>query len=111
MTPTLTPLLGGIEQIFLLMFLFMILVGIAGGNPSMVLTPVFDIVGRLAGMILSLLSTLITRVFQFGLTLLTSGLKGMLTVITEGASRRTNRKKRSNVRTTEIKPIQIQLSP
>lgn len=63
MTPT-SSALGGIEQIFLLIFMLMILVAIAGGNPSMVLKPVFDIVGQLVMALISLLSQLLIALFR-----------------------------------------------
>lgn len=65
----------GIEQLFLLLFLLMVLVGIAGGNPSMVLKPVFDIVGQIVMALLSLLSTLLISLIKLLGSLLTSGIK------------------------------------
>lgn len=66
---------SGIEQIFLLLFVLMVLVGIAGGNPSMVLKPVFDIVGQIVMTLLSLLSTLLISLIRLLGSLLTSGIK------------------------------------
>lgn len=81
MTPTSSPL-GGIEQVLLLLFMLMVLVAIAGGNPSMVLNPVFDIVGQMVKALLSLLSTLLISLFRvlgnvlmLGVNLLTEALK------------------------------------
>lgn len=45
---------GLIEQLLLPVFVLICFVGIAGGNPSMVLTPVFEIAGRLAMMAINL---------------------------------------------------------
>lgn len=70
-----TSVLTGIEQIFLLLFVLMVLVGIAGGNPSMVLKPVFDIVGQIVMSFLSLLSTLLISLIRLLGSLLTSGIK------------------------------------
>lgn len=70
-----TSVLASIEQIFLLLFVLMVLVGIAGGNPSMVLKPVFDIVGQIVLAILNLLSTLLISLIKLLGSLLTSGTK------------------------------------
>lgn len=71
MTPN--SMLGGIEQILLLVFMLMILVGIAGGNPSTVLQPLFAIAGQLASMLLNLISKLVLMIVQGVCTLLLSG--------------------------------------
>ena len=73
MAPTSSPL-GGIEQILLLLFMLMVLVAIAGGNPSMVLNPVFDIVGQMVKALISLLSTLLISLFRVLGTVLVSGI-------------------------------------
>jgi hypothetical protein len=70
-----TLVFGSIEQIFLLLFVLMVLVGIAGGNPSMVLKPVFDIVGQIVMTLLSLLSTLLISLIRLLGTLLAEGIK------------------------------------
>lgn len=70
-----TSALAGIEQIFLLLFVLMVLVGIAGGNSSMVLKPVFDIVGQIVMTLLSLLSTLLISLTRLLGSLLRSGIK------------------------------------
>lgn len=75
MTDATSSAIGGIEQIFLLLFVLMVLVGIAGGNPSMVLRPMFDIVGQLAMALISLLSTLLISVFRVLASVLLSGIK------------------------------------
>lgn len=67
--------LCGIEQILLLLFVLMVLVGIAGSNPSMVLKPVFDTVGQILMTLLSLLSTLLISLIRLLVSLLTSGIK------------------------------------
>lgn len=72
MTPTTVTPLAGIEQILLIVFVLMVFVGIAGGNPSMVLKPTFDIVGQLATMLLGLISTLVATLFQTLLSVLVS---------------------------------------
>ncbi len=81
--------LGFIEQILLLIFMLMLFVGIAGGNPSMVIKPVFDIVGQLLGTVLSLLCSLLLTVFRASITLLTSGLQALVAMLTN--SRNINR--------------------
>ena len=81
--------LGFIEQILLVIFMLMLFVGIAGGNPGMVIKPVFDIVGQLLGTILSLLCSLILTVFRALITLLTSGLQALVAMLTN--SRNINR--------------------
>ncbi|MFN8658165.1 MAG: hypothetical protein U0105_17645 [Candidatus Obscuribacterales bacterium] len=77
------------EQILLLIFTLMIFVGIAGGNPGMVLKPVFDIVGQLVGMLLGLLSTLIVTVFRAVCTLVVSAIQALSAMLTN--SRNINR--------------------
>lgn len=67
--------LCGIEQILLLLFVLMVLVGIAGGNPSMVLKPVFDIFGQIVMALLSLLSAILISLIRLLGSLLTSGIK------------------------------------
>lgn len=74
MTPT-SSALGGIEQIFLLLFMLIILFAIAGGNPSMVLKPVFDIVGQLVKALLSLLTQLLIALFRLLANVVVSGTK------------------------------------
>ncbi len=74
MTPT-SSALGGIEQIFLLLFMLMVLVVLAGGNPSMVLKPVFDIVGQLVMALVSLLSQLLIALFRVLASIVISGTK------------------------------------
>jgi len=88
MSPQATPL-GFIEQILLVIFMLMLFAGIAGGNPSMIIKPVFDIVGQLLGTVLSLLCSLILTVFRTLLTLLVSGLQALAAMLAN--SRNINR--------------------
>ncbi len=88
MSPQATPL-GFIEQILLLIFILMLFAGIAGGNPGMIIKPVFDIVGQLLGTVLSLLCSLILTVFRALLTLLVSGLQALAAMLAN--SRNINR--------------------
>lgn len=81
--------LGFIEQILLLIFMLMLFAGIAGGNPGMIIKPVFDIVGQLLGTILGLLCNLILTVFRALITLLTSGLQALVAMLAN--SRNINR--------------------
>jgi len=73
MTPTTSPVLGGIEQILLVVFILMIFVGTAGGNPSMVLKPLFEIVSQIVMALISLLCALLTSLLQIGMAVLLSG--------------------------------------
>jgi TRAP-type C4-dicarboxylate transport system permease small subunit len=90
MTPTSSPL-GGIEQVLLLLFMLMVLVGIAGGNPSMVLNPVFDIVGQMVRALLSLLSTLLITLFRVLGNVLVSGINLLAETLKNGSGRQNKR--------------------
>lgn len=90
MTSTSSPL-GGIEQILLLLFMLMVLVGIAGGNPSMVLNPVFDIVGQMIKALISLLSTLLITLFRVLGSLFVSVIKLLAETLKNGSGRQNNR--------------------
>lgn len=81
--------LGFIEQILLVIFMLMLFAGLAGGNPAMIIKPVFDIVGQLLATVLSLLCSLILTVFRTALTLLVSGLQALATMLAN--SRNINR--------------------
>lgn len=81
--------LGFIEQILLVIFMLMLFVGIAGGNPSMIIKPVFGIVGQLLGTILSVLCSLLLTVFRALITLFMSGLQALVAMLTN--SRNINR--------------------
>jgi hypothetical protein len=89
-TPT-SSALGGIEQIFLLLFMLMVLVGIAGGNPSMVFNPVFDIVGQMVKALISLLSTLLITLFRVLGSVLVSGVRLLAEALTNGSGRQNKR--------------------
>jgi len=80
---------GFVQQILLVIFILMLFTGIAGGNPGMIIKPVFDIVGQLVGTLLSLLCSLILTVFRTALTLLVSGLQALATMLAN--SRHINR--------------------
>lgn len=86
-----TPLLGGIEQILLLLFMLMVLVGLAGGNPSSVITPVFDIAKQLITALLSLLSSLLISLIQLVTTVLTSGVKLLSETLRDASKTQRNR--------------------
>ena len=83
--------LGGIEQILLLVFMLVVLVGVAGGNPSMVLKPVFDIVGQIVMALISLLSTLLISLLRVLASVLMSGLKLLAETLANGAERQNKR--------------------
>src|SRR5579885_182134 len=76
-----------IGQLLLPIFMLMILVGVVGGNPSMVLKPTFDILGQIVMAVISLLSTLITTLFRVGLSGLLSGAQALLSGLQSGSSR------------------------
>lgn len=69
------------EQILLPIFLLMLLVGIAGGNPGMVVKPLFDIVSQLVGTFLQLLCTLLVTVFRAICTLVVSAIQAISAMI------------------------------
>jgi len=77
------------EQILLPVFMLMLLVGIAGGNPGMVVKPLFDIVSQLVGTILQLLCTLIVTLFRGACTLVISAIQAISTMLID--SRNINR--------------------
>jgi hypothetical protein len=69
------------EQILLPVFMLMLLVGIAGGNPGMVVKPLFDVVSQLVGAVLQLLCTLIVTLFRAACTLVLSAIQAISTTI------------------------------
>jgi hypothetical protein len=69
------------EQLLLPVFMLMLLVGIAGGNPGMVVKPLFDIVSQLVGALIQLLSTLIVTLFRAACTLVVSAIQAISTMI------------------------------
>ncbi|HEY9786832.1 MAG TPA: hypothetical protein V6D17_15690 [Candidatus Obscuribacterales bacterium] len=93
MTPDQNPLLGSIEQILLVVFILMLFVGIAGGNPAMVLKPTLDIVGHIVGALLGLLCTLVATLFRVVLSLLAAALQAAGSMVQSTSSRNINRPK------------------
>ncbi|HEY9793618.1 MAG TPA: hypothetical protein V6D22_24685 [Candidatus Obscuribacterales bacterium] len=93
MTPGVNSPLGFVEQILLVVFMLMLFAGLAGGNPSMVLKPMFDIVGQLVGAILGLLCTLIATLFRMLLSLLVSGLQAAASMAQSAGSSEINHPK------------------
>jgi len=83
--------IGGIEQILLLIFMLVVLMGIAGGNPSMVLKPVFDIVGQIVMALISVLSTLLISLFRVLASALVSGLQFLAETLVNGDERQNKR--------------------
>jgi hypothetical protein len=69
------------EQILLLVFMLMLFVGIAGGNPGMVVKPLFDIVSQLVGTFLQMLCTLVITLFRAAFTLLVSAIQAISTML------------------------------
>ncbi|MBZ0189783.1 MAG: hypothetical protein K8F91_26290 [Candidatus Obscuribacterales bacterium] len=90
MTPP-TSWLGGIEQIFLLIFMLIVLVGIAGGDASMVLKPVFGIVQQIVMSLISLLSNLLMSLFTLSANLLISGFKLLAETLANASKSEKNR--------------------
>lgn len=91
MTPYANSPLGFVEQILLIIFALMLFVGIAGGNPGMVLKPLFEITGQLVGTLLSLLSNLAATLFRALLSLAMDGLGALASTIQSTHSRNINR--------------------
>lgn len=91
MTPYANSPLGFIEQILLVVFTLMLFAGLAGGNPSMVLKPLFEITGQLIGTLLSLLCTLIVTLFRAVLSLIVSGVGALASMAQSANSRNINR--------------------
>ena len=64
MTPHIDSLFGIVEQVFLLAFILMLLVGLAGGRSEAVIRPLFEIfstmLSALMGLMLLLLKTLLS---------------------------------------------------
>lgn len=89
MTPPMS-WLGGIEQIFLLIFMLIVLVGIAGGDPSMVLKPVFGIVQQIVMALISVLGTLLISLFRLFANILISGFKLLSTALANASKSQGN---------------------
>jgi hypothetical protein len=83
--------LGVFEPLLLLVFTLMLLVGIAGGNPGIVLKPVFDILGQLLGAFISLLCTAVTALIRVGIGLALSAGQKLLDGLQESSKRNINR--------------------
>lgn len=79
--------LGFIEQIILIIFTLMLFAGLAGGNPSMVLKPTFEIAGQIVMALISLLSALITTLFRVALSAVISGVQALASGLQSGSSR------------------------
>ena len=88
MTPTTSPVLGGIEQTLLVVFILMVFVGIAGGNPGMVLKPLFDIVGQIVMALISLLSALVISLLRLAMSVLLSGGQSLTATLQSSADRK-----------------------
>lgn len=73
MTTPISSAFVGVEQILLLLFVSMLLAGIAGANPGMVLKPVFEIVAQILMLLISLLSQLLIALFRVVASALVSG--------------------------------------
>ncbi|HEY9786349.1 MAG TPA: hypothetical protein V6D17_13160 [Candidatus Obscuribacterales bacterium] len=79
--------LAGVEQILLIIFMLMVFVGIAGGNPSMVLKPVFEIIGQILMALISLLTALITTLFRVVLSVFLAAIQSLAAGLKSNSSR------------------------
>ena len=75
------------EQILLLIFTLMLFVGLAGGNPGMVLKPIFEIASQLIGTILSLVCSLLLMLFRALLSLLAAGVQALASATSRNINR------------------------
>lgn len=91
MTPHVYSPLGVFEPIFLIILILMLFVGLAGGNPGMVLQPVFEIFGQLLGAFISLLCVAVSTVIRLGLSAVLSAMQKLLHGLQDSANRNINR--------------------
>jgi len=78
------------EQLLLPVFILMILVAIAGGQPSSVLEPVIQMVGQLLTSLLGLLMNLLSNLLGWAMTVLPSILNGAIQSAQKGSKRNRN---------------------
>ena len=83
-----SPIVAGMEQILLLVFILMTLVGIAGGNPSSVLRPVCGLVAQVLTALLSLICSLLVTAMQILLPMLVIGLRNVIGAIESAYQKR-----------------------
>jgi len=91
MTPTTSPVLAGIEQLLLPVFMLMVFVGIAGGNPSIVLKPLFEIVSQIVMAVINLFCALLTSLLHGVVSVLLSGGRNLAGSPQSGPNRKVNR--------------------
>ena len=66
---------GCVEEIFLLFFVLMLFVGIAGGRADAVLKPLLDMIGQLFGALLSVFAMLLVLLLKLLATLVLAGIQ------------------------------------
>lgn len=79
-----------VQSIFLIVFILMLFVGVAGGRPDSVLQPLMGIVGQLISTLLGTLLALIAAVLRGILSILLSGLHALLSYWKSSSSRHIN---------------------
>jgi hypothetical protein len=80
-----------VEQIALVVFMLMILVGMVGGKPDAVLKPVLDIAGNLIMAVFNLVCQLTATLFGAVLSLLVTGIHNSLGSTKSDPSRQINK--------------------
>jgi len=89
--PTQAEAMKYMDQLLLPIFILMILVAIAGGQPSSVLEPVIHMVGQLLTSLLGLVMNLLTSALGWAMTVLPSMLNGAVQSAQKGSNRNRNR--------------------
>ena len=87
----LSPVFAFVQSIFLLVFVLMLFVGIAGGKPETVLAPFIDLIGKTIAALLGALVALVAAVLRGILSILLSGLHALLSYWKSSSSRHINR--------------------
>jgi hypothetical protein len=82
------PLLAGVEQLLLLLFIAMTLASVVGVNPGSVLTPVLGLTGRLLIGLAGLLCSAIAALFKVLLSLFPVVIQSLSSNSRSSASRR-----------------------
>ena len=87
----LSPVFAFFQSIFLLVFVLMLFVGIAGGKPESVLSPFIDLIGKTIAALLGAVVALVAAVLRGILSILLSGLHALLSYWKSSSTRHTNR--------------------
>jgi hypothetical protein len=91
MTPVTTTLFGGLEQVFLPVFLIVLLVGFVGGNPMLAVKLLLDLFGVVLGAVIGLLCTFLPILLRLTGSLIVMGGQLMSTTISTSMSTRKNK--------------------